>query len=113
MSPGPYTVLAVNPDGQFDLLKNAFQVKETDADGDGFGHSRDCDDQDPAINPDVLDLPGNSVDEDCDGLLPCDPSAEWKNGGELTACIAHACEQLRDDGLMSGSDCAALLTPWR
>jgi len=54
-------------------LVNALGVvpPPVDADGDRFegpaGDGRDCNDRDPAINPDATDVPGNGVDEDCDG----------------------------------------------
>ncbi|RME24230.1 MAG: hypothetical protein D6798_11680 [Deltaproteobacteria bacterium] len=39
-----------------------------DDDGDGFfAGTQDCDDQDPDINPAQDEVPGNGVDEDCDG----------------------------------------------
>lgn len=43
-------------------------------DGDGDGHSAalggaDCDDRDPEVHPDARELPGNEVDEDCDGYV--------------------------------------------
>ncbi|HKP95695.1 MAG TPA: sulfatase-like hydrolase/transferase, partial [Fibrobacteria bacterium] len=39
-----------------------------DGDGDGFLPGADCDDGDPRSHPGARDLPGNGVDEDCDGL---------------------------------------------
>lgn len=39
---------------------------DVDADGDGFFGDEDCDDSDPAVNPDGTEL-CNDVDDDCDG----------------------------------------------
>ena len=68
-------------DEEIDLI-----VQWEDRDGDGFGDPErpiiacgegtaiadnplDCDDGDPAINPDAAEVVGNSTDEDCDGYL--------------------------------------------
>jgi hypothetical protein len=43
-------------------------LDSTDADGDGFSQEEDCNDSDPAVNPDAREL-CDGIDNDCDGLF--------------------------------------------
>lgn len=64
--------LARGIEGAAPLGKTALGVlrRATDRDKDGassrFGGG-DCDDRDPHVNPEALDVPGNGIDEDCSG----------------------------------------------
>ena len=41
---------------------------QIDADRDGFFSGQDCNDSNPAIRPGAREIPGNRVDEDCNGV---------------------------------------------
>ena len=77
-----------------------------DADGDGFTICQepepDCDDADPSVRPGTIELPGNAVDENCDGSLgDCDPTASWNNHGEFVRCVADEVNRLVGTGSLS------------
>ncbi len=49
---------------------------DDDLDEDGFGFMEDCDDTDPAINSDAMEIIGNDIDENCDGIAEIDSDGD-------------------------------------
>jgi len=97
-------------DGYF-FDKVHFGVVLVDEDSDGFSPPADCDDADPLINPDAVELPGNFTDENCDGNLgDCDACFDWRNHGEYVRCIAHAAEDLVFGGFITEDEGDALVS---
>lgn len=45
---------------------------EKDSDGDGYKAKDDCDDGNPAVNPGAFEVPGDKIDNDCDGKVDND-----------------------------------------
>jgi len=56
----------------------------TDDDEDGFSVLTDCDDTDATINPDAMEIFGNGIDENCDGVAELD--ADGDGYGSLVDC---------------------------
>jgi hypothetical protein len=52
-----------------DFENNADPLTGIDNDGDGFLSTYDCDDDNPDINPNAIEIEGNDVDENCDGSI--------------------------------------------
>jgi hypothetical protein len=95
-----------------------------DLDGDGFGEGwivevvaadclgtgvtdtvGDCDDLDPDRNPDATDVPGNAVDEDCDGSWDCFVDVDGDDYGDAAAVASPDASCLDDGEAEVGGDC--------
>ena len=59
-----------------------------DLDNDGFAGDVDCEDTNPEVNPGALDLCGDGIDNDCDGVID----------GEVCDGYDNDCDGLVDEG---------------
>ncbi len=70
-------------------------VGYADGDGDGFGACEECNDADFDVNPDALEIPGDGVDQNCDGVEQCYVDADddgWRPDDSVTDSANIACD---------------------
>ena len=79
-----------------------------DADGDGMLSFCECDDHDATARPGAVDLPGDAVDQDCDGVAACDP-ADYTGHGSYVTCVSREANRLAAEGRISTAERSALV----
>lgn len=81
------------------MSTGAFAAKPTDNDGDGWKSNRDCNDNDPLINPDATEICSGGVDENCDDLIDCDdPTCSGDPACQVPQCTDNDGDGYGDPG---------------
>ena len=83
---------------------------DVDLDGDGAIADVDCDDEDPSRAPGAIEICGDGVDQDCDGL---DPACDGDGGGDAGPGPSGPSRPRSSGGTLTGSCAAAPGRPAR
>jgi hypothetical protein len=71
------------------LMDRLVYELDDDRDLDGYAESQgDCDDLNPSINPSAVEIPGDGIDQDCDGLDAPAPIPPFPAMGVMPSCSA-------------------------
>ncbi len=62
----------IQPDDDDSVIDDDDATPPPDGDGDGWDVTVDCDDTDPSIHPHAIEVPLDTVDDNCDGLDYCE-----------------------------------------
>jgi hypothetical protein len=87
------------------ILKNSLTwlLQDVDQDGDGYGFSLDCNDNNPTIHPDATEIPYDGIDQNCDSvdLIDIDQDGYCEQGLLITSTFLQC---PLETGLF-GTDC--------
>jgi len=86
---------------------NALADDCPDVDKDGYPAQvcggQDCDDSDPAIHPDAVDIPNDGIDQNCDGVDYTQNCDQDGDGFQSLVCGGDDCNDL-DASVYVGAD---------
>ncbi|AKV03479.1 hypothetical protein AKJ09_10142 [Labilithrix luteola] len=92
----------ITGDGGMGGTCGANPAEDKDYDGDGYTGKNDCNECDPNVNAGAFDVPGNGIDEDCNGtpddeLTACDDGLDIAGTAMEGAKAIGLCKEATDD----------------